>query len=133
MVGGIGVFIAVCLLAAWWGSQSAEGRDVGPWYGIVPPLSAIILAFVTRRVLLSLGIAICLGGLLYQIPYSLLGAAIALVCGYLPVALGLKWIASIPLGIMVIIAIFFLVGTPTNESLRKIPGPLSFINRRWAL
>lgn len=36
------------------------------WYSIIPPVLAILLAFVTRNVLLSLGIAIITGGLLSQ-------------------------------------------------------------------
>ncbi len=62
------MFAAACSLAAWWQGQHTGGGEAGPWYSIVPPLSAIVLAFVTRRVLLSLGFAIFLGGLLLHVP-----------------------------------------------------------------
>jgi Na+/H+ antiporter NhaC len=44
------------------------------WYSVVPPLLAILLAFLTRRVLLSLGIAFVVGSLLSRIapsPFSI--------------------------------------------------------------
>jgi len=61
------IFAAVSLLAA---NIVAPAPDAptGPWYSIVPPLLAILLAFNTRRVLISLGLAILTGGLLSQIP-----------------------------------------------------------------
>lgn len=40
------------------------------WYSVVPPLLAIVLAFLTRRVLPSLGIAIVVGGVLTQVPQA---------------------------------------------------------------
>jgi len=45
------------------------------WYSVVPPLLAIVLAFLTRRVLPSLGIAIVVGGILTQVPQSPLSPA----------------------------------------------------------
>jgi len=42
---------------------------MGPWYSVVPPLLAITAAFVARRVAVSLGLAIVVGGLLTQWPY----------------------------------------------------------------
>jgi Na+/H+ antiporter NhaC len=54
-----------------------------------------------------------------QMPYSILGAAIALLCGYLPVAIGLGWIVSLALGILALLAIFFLFGTRTETPLRE--------------
>jgi Na+/H+ antiporter NhaC len=40
------------------------------WYSVIPPVLAIVLAFLTRHVLLSLGIAILTGGLLTAIPHA---------------------------------------------------------------
>jgi len=40
------------------------------WYSVVPPITAILLAFLTRHVLLSLGIAIVVGGLLTHVPQT---------------------------------------------------------------
>ena len=68
MTGGTTIFVVVCLLAAWWQGQRPGGNEAGLWNGIVPPLAAIILAFVTRRVLFSLAFAIFLGGLLLHVP-----------------------------------------------------------------
>ncbi len=71
MVGGIAIFIVACSLAAWWEGQRPSDDEVGLWYGIVPPLAAIVLAFVTRRVIFSLGFAVILGGLLFHVPGNL--------------------------------------------------------------
>ena len=68
VTGGTTIFVVVCSLAAWWQGQRPGGDEAGLWYGIVPPLSAIILAFVTRRVLFSLAFAMFLGGLLLHVP-----------------------------------------------------------------
>ena len=38
---------------------------IGTWWAIVPPLVAIVLAFITKEVYSSLFIGIVLGGLLY--------------------------------------------------------------------
>jgi Na+/H+ antiporter NhaC len=54
-----------------------------------------------------------------QIPYSILGAAIALMCGYLPVAVGFVWISSLAFGIVAIIAFFFLFGSRTETPLKE--------------
>ena len=59
------IFAGLCALAAWVGNGAdSQAR----WYGIVPPLLAIVLAFLTRNVLLSLGAAVVAGGLLTSIP-----------------------------------------------------------------
>ncbi len=50
-----------------------------------------------------------------QMPYSILGASIALLCGYLPVARGFGWIECIALGILAIIGFFFFLGTRTEN------------------
>lgn len=68
---GLVVFVIACSLAAWWAGQLPEDKDVGPWYSVVPPFAAIILAFATRRVVLSLAFAIFLGGLLVHLPGNL--------------------------------------------------------------
>jgi len=67
------VFAGVCALAAWFGR--AEETETGAvWYSVIPPLLAIVLAFLTRRVLPSLGIAILTGGLLSHVPPTPLSA-----------------------------------------------------------
>ena len=40
------------------------------WYSIIPPMLAILLAFLTQHVLLSLGIAIIAGGFLTSVPQA---------------------------------------------------------------
>ncbi len=61
------VFVAVSALAAWFGDAVGTGAEV-VWYSIVPPLLAIVLAFLTHNVMASLGIAILVGGLLSTVP-----------------------------------------------------------------
>jgi Na+/H+ antiporter NhaC len=51
------------------------------WYSVVPPLLAIVLAFLTRHVLPSLGIAILAGGLLTQVAKAPLSIA-AWIAGF---------------------------------------------------
>ncbi len=68
LTGGVAAFAVVCALAYWWGEQRQVTGDDGLWYGIVPPVAAISLAFATRRILFSLAFAICLGGLLLHVP-----------------------------------------------------------------
>ncbi|MBN1362515.1 MAG: hypothetical protein JW993_18100 [Sedimentisphaerales bacterium] len=67
------VFVIVCALAAWFGQEAKVGSEA-PWYSIVPPLLAIVLAFLTRNVMASLGIAIVIGGLLSAMPHDPLSA-----------------------------------------------------------
>jgi len=76
------VFAVLCILAAWlapapntvmWYSviPPVIWYNVIPpalWYSVIPPLLAIVLAFLTRRVLPSLGIAILTGGVLSHVP-----------------------------------------------------------------
>ncbi len=57
------IFAVICALAA-----MSKSDQTAPWYSIVPPLLTIILAFLTRNVLLSIGIAIIAGGLLTTMP-----------------------------------------------------------------
>ncbi len=57
------IFAAICA-AAYWVSPKQLAPDAGRWYSIIPPVVAIILAFLTHRVLFSLGMALVVGGLL---------------------------------------------------------------------
>ena len=74
LIGAVAVFTAICALAAVLGRASQTGSDV-LWYSVVPPALAIVLAFLTRRVLPSLGIAILTGGLLSHVPQAPQSAA----------------------------------------------------------
>ena len=58
----IGGFVALCGLA-WYASRSHPAGSA-PWYGIVPPLLAVMLAMFTNRMLLSLAVAVISGGML---------------------------------------------------------------------
>jgi len=62
------LFIFVCVVTAWAGGEIPADSDAGRWYSIVPALLAIVLAFLTHRVFLSLGLAILVGGLLMEVP-----------------------------------------------------------------
>jgi len=66
ITGAVIVFSVICALAYFVALPAAADSDVGPWYSIIPPVLAIMLAFITRRVLFSLGTAIIIGGLLTQ-------------------------------------------------------------------
>jgi len=68
------VFGALCALAAWVAPEGGQGSRAA-WCSIIPPLLAISLAFLTRNVLLSLGIAILVGGLLTEVPLAPLSIA----------------------------------------------------------
>ena len=67
---------AIGLVAACIVPKGEHGSQQGLWYSVIPPLLAIALAFLTRHVILSLGIAILVGGLLYQVPQAPLSAFI---------------------------------------------------------
>ncbi len=68
--------MAICALTAYFAPVGDQDSQTGiRWYSIVPPVLAISLAFLTRHVLLSLGIAIVAGGLLTQVPHAPLSAA----------------------------------------------------------
>ncbi len=58
------IFVVILALARW---ASGSIDTDAPFYSITPPLLAIILAFVTRKVLLSLGSAIIVGGILTKV------------------------------------------------------------------
>ncbi|MHC4568721.1 MAG: Na+/H+ antiporter NhaC family protein, partial [Planctomycetota bacterium] len=69
------VFAVLCTLAAWFAPAETEDPNTAMWYSVIPPVLAIVLAFLTRRVLPSLGIAILIGGLLSHIPKAPLDSA----------------------------------------------------------
>jgi Na+/H+ antiporter NhaC len=55
--------VAICA-AAYFVAPQAAGTNEGRWYSIIPPVIAIILAFLTKKVLFSLGSAIIIAGFL---------------------------------------------------------------------
>jgi Na+/H+ antiporter NhaC len=63
-----------CGLLAYFSPRSDENQPTAMWYSIVPPMLAILLAFLTQHVLLSLGIAIIAGGFLSSVPQDPLNA-----------------------------------------------------------
>jgi len=62
------IFAAICALAALSAPHRTADTQAASWYSIVPPLLTIVLAFLTRNVLLSIGVAIIAGGLLTTLP-----------------------------------------------------------------
>ncbi|MBA7669007.1 hypothetical protein ES703_77131 [subsurface metagenome] len=64
------IFVVLCALAAYFAPHGEQGSQPPAWYSIVPPVLAISLAFLTRNVLLSLGIAIVAGGFLANVPQA---------------------------------------------------------------
>jgi Na+/H+ antiporter NhaC len=68
ITGSVILFSALCALAAWGASSYVENASTLLWYSVVPPLLAIFLAFMTRRVMLSLGLAVLVGALLVHVP-----------------------------------------------------------------
>ena len=69
------IFVAVSVLTACFLPHGEQDLQTGLWYSVIPPLLAIVLAFLTRHVVLSLGIAIVVGGLLTHVPQVPLSAA----------------------------------------------------------
>ena len=59
-----GIFAAICTMAALSVPDAAADTPSAPWYSIVPPLMTILLAFLTRNILLSIAAALVTGGLL---------------------------------------------------------------------
>jgi Na+/H+ antiporter NhaC len=59
-----------CGLLAYFSPHSEENPPTAMWYSIVPPMLAILLAFLTHHVLLSLGIALIAGGFLTAVPQA---------------------------------------------------------------
>jgi Na+/H+ antiporter NhaC len=68
-------FAAICALIASFAPPEQKDPQVGAWYSVVPPILAIFLAFLTRRVLLSLAIAFVAGALLTLVPSAPVSAA----------------------------------------------------------
>jgi Na+/H+ antiporter NhaC len=69
-----GVALAALVgLAAWRGGQIDSPAH---WYAILPPLLAVVLALVTRQLLLSLGLGVLVGGLLATVPGNAAAAAV---------------------------------------------------------
>jgi Na+/H+ antiporter NhaC len=62
------IFAAICVMAALSGPHQAADAQPAPWYSIIPPLMTIMLAFLTRNVVLSIAVAIIAGGLLTTLP-----------------------------------------------------------------
>ncbi len=74
-VAAIVIFGLICALTAYVAPTDEQNLRTCNWYSVVPPVLAIMLAFLTRHVLLSLGIAIVTGGFLTKVPQSPLSAA----------------------------------------------------------
>jgi Na+/H+ antiporter NhaC len=68
------IFGVICALAAYLAPIGEKNSQTILWYSVVPPVLAIMLAFLTRHVLASLGIAIVVGGFLSKVPQSPLSA-----------------------------------------------------------
>ena len=62
------IFAAICALAARSAPPQTADSQMALWYSIIPPLMTIMLAFLTRNVLLSIAVAIITGGLLTTLP-----------------------------------------------------------------
>jgi Na+/H+ antiporter NhaC len=69
------IFGVICALAAYLAPIGEKNSQAVQWYSIVPPVLAIMLAFLTRHVLASLGIAIVAGGFLTKVPQNPLSVA----------------------------------------------------------
>ena len=69
------IFAALCTLAVLSAPARTDDPQTAMWYSVIPPVLAIVLAFLTRRVLPSLGIAILAGGLLSHVPRNPASAA----------------------------------------------------------
>jgi len=65
------IFVLICSLAALYQSQKQVTAESAPWYSIVPPLVAILLAFLTNRVMPSLTLAVLTAGFLSQAQFLL--------------------------------------------------------------
>ena len=74
-IGAVVIFGAIGVFAACIVPQDLQNSQTGFWFSVIPPILAIVLAFLTHHVVLSLGIAIVVGGLLTQVPQAPLGVA----------------------------------------------------------
>jgi Na+/H+ antiporter NhaC len=70
------IFSVICALAAHLAPVGEKNSQTAQWYSIIPPMLAIMLAFLTRHVLVSLGIAIIAGGLLTKVPQNPLNVGV---------------------------------------------------------
>lgn len=68
------VLVIGCGLLAYFAPGGGENQTTAMWYSVIPPMTAILLAFLTHHVLLSLGIAIVAGGFLTSVPQAPLSA-----------------------------------------------------------
>jgi len=59
-----------CVLLAYFSPRGKENPPAAMWYSVIPPVLAILLAFLTHHVLLSLGIALIAGGFLTTVPQA---------------------------------------------------------------
>jgi Na+/H+ antiporter NhaC len=59
-----------CGLLAYFSPHSEGNSPTAVWYSIVPPMLAILLAFITHHVILSLGIALVAGSFLTSVPQA---------------------------------------------------------------
>lgn len=145
------IFVVLCFLAAQLSPANEQNPQKITWYSIVPPVLAISLAFLTRHVLLSLGIAIVVGGLLTTVPQSPL-SVMAWLAGFKSVGIylvdtvtnrtNLQILAFIPLiFIMVEVVIFsggfkgiilwllrLIKGRKSAQSATALMGILCFID-----
>ena len=64
-----------CFLAICFAPLCEQNSQAAIWHSLIPPLLAIVLAFLTHHVLASLGFAIVVGGLLTAVPEAPLSAA----------------------------------------------------------
>ncbi|HCO94970.1 MAG TPA: hypothetical protein DIU00_13630, partial [Phycisphaerales bacterium] len=68
------VLVIGCGLLTYFAPGGGENQTTAMWYSVIPPMTAILLAFLTHHVLLSLGIAIVAGGFLTSVPQAPLSA-----------------------------------------------------------
>ncbi|MHC4204898.1 MAG: Na+/H+ antiporter NhaC family protein [Planctomycetota bacterium] len=104
------IFAAICAMAALSVPHRTADTEMAPWYSIIPPLLTIMLAFLTRNIILSIAVAIIVGGLLTTLP-------------------------SNPTSLMVILAglkttVFYSIDTLTNIEYLKI---LAFVPPIFAM
>jgi len=55
------IILTVFLFVAWIFSPDKPFSKVGAWYSIAPPLIAVVLAYLTRKLLISLFIGLFIG------------------------------------------------------------------------
>jgi len=87
-----GVLAGLCLLTAIICFPGGKYSVQNSWVSILPPILAVVLAFLSRKILLSLFTAVLLGGLLTSVPPrpgSLFswGKGLVTGCGFIEVSL----------------------------------------------